>query len=164
MNPVSLRGLVPDETEALLWAPWRMLETDHQSFMVELRDLESILKKHRADGRCPGRVLNKLQRFVRNFESHMSSHFQAEEKAVFPHLRRHAPRLSGILLYLIAEHRVIQRTLTAWKRCFKRSKVCPKPKGSRTPVFQKGLELVRLLRLHVERENRIMREFPSKAA
>ena len=162
MNPLSVQGLVPDETEALLWAPWRMLETDHESFMAELRDLESILKKQRANDRCPARVLNRLQRFVRNFESHMKSHFKAEETAVFPYLQRHAPRLSGTLLLLIAEHRLIQRTLTAWKRSFKRTQTRAKPKVSITPEFQSGLELVRLLRLHVERENRIMRQFPSK--
>lgn len=161
---MSLQGLVPDETKALLLAPWRMLETDHEAFMVELRELETILKEHQAGGRFPARVLGRLQRFVGNFESHMGSHFKAEEIAVFPHLRRHAPRLSGTLLFLIAEHRVIQRTLSAWKRSFRKNKVRANSTISSTVLFQRGLELVRLLRIHVERENRIMRQFPSKAA
>jgi iron-sulfur cluster repair protein YtfE (RIC family) len=162
MNPVFVHSLVPDETVALLWAPWRMLETDHEAFMAELRELESILKGYRVNDRYPARVLDRLQRFVRNFESHMSSHFKAEEMAVFPHLRRHAPRLSGTLLFLIAEHRVIQRTLSAWKRSFKRSKTRADSKVFQTSLFQRGLELVRLLRIHVERENRIMRSFSSR--
>lgn len=163
MNPASVRGLVPDETAALLWAPWKMLETDHEVFMVELCELESILKKHRASDHYPARVLQRLQRFVRNFESHMGSHFKAEETAVFPHLRRHAPRLSGTLLFLVAEHRRIQRALAAWKKSFKRGQARAGSKVSRSPMFQKGLDLVRLLRLHVERESRIMRRFPSKS-
>jgi len=162
MNAASVRGLVPDETEALLWAPWRMLETDHQSFMTELRDLEGMLKKHRTNGCYPAPVINRLGRFVRHFESHMSSHFKAEETAVFPYLRRHAPRLSESLLFLIAEHRIIQRALTDWKRSVNKSITGAKPNATGTPLFLKGLELVRLLRLHVERENRIMRQFPSQ--
>jgi hemerythrin-like domain-containing protein len=138
-----------------------MLETDHQAFMVELRELESILKASRANTRFPVRILNRLERFVKKFESHMGSHFKAEEKAVFPHLRRHAPRLSGTLLYLIAEHRVIQKTLAAWKKSFKKSKARADMPKARASVFQGGLEWVRLLRNHVERETRLMRRVPT---
>jgi len=140
-----------------------MLETDHQAFIVELRDLEGVLKKHRANTRYPVRHLQRLQRFVGNFESHMACHFKAEEMAVFPHLRRHAPRLSRILLCLIAEHRVIERTLATWKRSFRNSRTGLDLRISGTGVFQNGLELVRLLRDHVERESRLMRQFPSKS-
>jgi hemerythrin-like domain-containing protein len=156
--------LVPDETEALLWAPWRMLESDHDSFMVELRELEHLLKRYPSQKPCPVSLLGRMDRFILQFESHMGSHFKAEERAVFPFLRRHAPHLEGTLLYLIAEHEGIRRTLAAWKRSFRKTKTLAKPRRDKVSLSTQGLELIRLLRVHVERESRIMRQFPSKAA
>jgi len=156
--------LVPDETEALLWAPWRMLESDHDSFLEELLELEDLLKQGRSQQRYPASLVRRLTRFINDFESHMGSHFAAEEKAVFPFLRRHAPHLEGTLLFLIAEHESIRRTLAVWKRSFRKTKTSTALRGGEVSLSVQGLELVRLLRTHVERESRIMRRFPSVAA
>ena len=156
--------LVPDETEALLRAPWRMLESDHDSFMTELLELERLLKRCPSKKACPAALLGRIDRFILHFEAHMDSHFAAEEKAVFPFLRRHAPHLEGTLLYLIAEHEGIRRTLAAWKRSFRKTKTRQKLNGDEGALSMQGLELIRLLRAHVEGESRIMRQFPCKAA
>lgn len=154
--------LIPDETEALLWAPWRMLESDHASFLVDLRGLEGLLKRHCSGSRCPSRILKRLERFIHHFEAHIDSHFKAEEMAVFPYLRRHAPRLTPTLLYLIAEHRVILRTMAAWKRSFKKIKMKTSSTDPKASICRQGLELVRLLRAHVAKETRIMSRFALK--
>ena len=156
--------LVPDETEALLRAPWRMLESDHDSFRVELQELEHLLKRCPSQKPCPAALLGRIDRFILQFESHMDSHFEAEERAVFPFLRRHAPHLEGTLLFLIAEHEGIRRALAAWKRSFRKTKTRAKPRGDEASLSARGLELIRLLRTHVEKESRLMRQFPSKAA
>ena len=145
-----------------MWAPWRMLESDHDAFIVELRALEGLLKRHCSGPRCPARILKRVEKFIRHFEGHMDSHFKAEEMAVFPHLRRHAPRLSPTLLYLIAEHRAILKAMAAWKRSFKKAKAKKSATDQGTALGRQGLKLVRLLRAHVVKESGIMSRFTSQ--
>ena len=159
MNPRINLPLVPDETEALLWAPWRMLESDHDSFIAELSALEGLLKEQSLRPHATAKVLQRVEFFILHFEDHMDAHFKAEETAVFPYLRRHAPRMAPTLLYLIAEHRVILRTMAEWKRSFRKIKAKTSPESPQTSVCRQGLELVRLLRAHVLKERRIMRRF-----
>jgi hemerythrin-like domain-containing protein len=141
-----------------------MLESDHDAFMVELRELERLLKQHPVRKPCPSSLLGRIDSFTRHFESHMGAHFKAEEKAVFPFLQRHAPHLKDTIQSLIAEHDGIRRTLIAWKRSFRKAKAHAKPRANEIPLPTRGLELIRLLRLHIEGESRIMRQFPSIAA
>jgi hemerythrin-like domain-containing protein len=138
-----------------------MLESDHDSFIVELGLLEGLLKEQRRRPHATSRVLERVERFIRHFEAHMDAHFKAEETAVFPFLRRHAPGMSGTLLVLIAEHRVILRTMAAWKRSFRNIQRNVSAADPRTSVCLQGLELVRLLRTHVLKESRIMRRYAS---
>ena len=154
---------VPDETVALLRAPWRMLESDHEVFMSELRRLERFLKRHPVRKPCPASLLARMDRFIHDFKAHMGPHFKAEEKAVFPFLCRHAPHLKKTLERLITEHDGIRKALASWKRSIRKTKARAKPRVPEIPLSVQGLELIRLLRDHVEGEARIMLQFPSKA-
>ena len=155
--------LVPDETAALLRAPWRMLESDHDVFMAEIHQMERLLKRHSSQKICPASLLERIDRFIQHFESHLGLHFKAEEKAVFPFLWRHAPHLKKPLQSLIVDHDGIRRTLAAWKRSFQKAKTPPKQRRNEMPLSGRGLELIRLLHAHVDAEARIMRQFPFKA-
>jgi len=150
---------LPDETEALLWAPWRMLETDHGSFLEELHKLDDLSKQFRARPPSRAQARKRIVKIYDHFEDRMSRHFRAEEKAVFPYLRHHAPRLKPALEDLTFEHHQIRKTMTSWKQTVKRSRVSSSAADDMDSLFGPGQELSRLLRAHVLKERRIMGKF-----
>jgi hemerythrin-like domain-containing protein len=132
MKPVSAQDLVSNESDAILWAPWKMLETEHDFLAKDLRRLENELEK----------TLASAGRLIHQFHVRMHPHFMAEEKAVFPYLRTHAPALSSHIRRLIVEHQLIRRAIADYKQS---------PSDSR-----RTLKVIRLLRNHVEKERHLM--------
>jgi iron-sulfur cluster repair protein YtfE (RIC family) len=155
----ALASFADAERRALLLAPWRMLETDHAAMVRELSQLDAQLKRHRSHSERRAQTLGRIRKTLGGLAVKLLPHFQAEEKAVFPYLRRYAPRLSPVLRTLIAEHSTIRTGIATCNKILLKTRAAPQSKTQAQALSRKGNELVRVMRAHVQKESRLMRRF-----
>ena len=143
----------------ILWAPLRMLESDHRRLLAQIQKLKKIFQKWRrqAPGAWATRDKKHVQTWFREHQLHLGSHFEAEENTVFPYLARQMPHLKPALSKLMHEHRDIRRESLAVETTF--HTLCkPTLHSQKDGSFcRKALAMLLLIERHVTQEQRLMK-------
>lgn len=124
---------------------------EHQALRDHLREWEAAL--HQATGTSYGQcqhaihILRDLCRFLEDETRH---HIRAEETVFYPVVEYRLPRLRGLVGELRHEHDVFHQAFEE----FRRELVHFNATGELRQLPTLGRELVRILRQHIDREER----------
>ena len=89
-------------------APIVDLDHDHDDLTVLLQDLHAQVRQAMAD-ESRSRALGSARQLLRYFHKDMQSHFEREERMLFPLLRQYLPDRSGVVDGLARAHEQFDR-------------------------------------------------------
>lgn len=134
---------------------------EHAGLRERLRDWEAALNQATGSsyGQCQHAV-SVLRDLCRVFEEELRHHIREEEAVLYPAVEFKLPRLRGLVGELRHEHDVFRQAFDE----FRRELVHFNASGEMRQLLPLGRDLVRLLRQHVDREERelhpvVLREF-----
>lgn len=92
--------------------PIPLWEEEHEEMDHELKKLQESLAKMAYEGKASlGRNLKAASETAVFFQKELPPHLDAEEKVIYPYLRKHIPKLDSVIGILTKEHSEIRRTL-----------------------------------------------------
>jgi len=134
---------------------------EHAGLRERLREWEAALRQAGGStyGQCQHAV-SVLRELCQVFEHELRHHFREEETVLYTVVEYRVPRLRGLLGELRDEHDVFRQTFEE----FRRELVHFNATGELRQLLPLGRDLVRLLRQHVDREERdlhpaVLKEF-----
>jgi len=164
-SPTELKipkALQRRERLGMLWAPWRMLESEH-------RDLGSALRRYRHWlRRIPPppwerATLERWGTMLDFLKTRTYGHFKIEEQIVFPYLRRCRPSLGPDLRRLQQEHVAFRRAFASLTRLHRRPLSPAAETRAALQRRRQSLRVIALLERHARHEQRLMRRRPHAA-
>lgn len=92
-----------------------LLERDDNLVIQKTKGLQNALIHLRFEGKASlGKNLRKISDILRFFNRDVDKHMREEEKALFPYLQNHLPKLGSLISLLQSEHREVRRNM----KCF----------------------------------------------
>lgn len=134
---------------------------DHSALREHLREWEAAL--HQAEGPSYGQgrhALSVLRGLFRTFEHELPHHLREEETVLYGAVAYKLPHLRGLLSELRQEHDLFRHACAEFRREWLHSNAT----GELRRLLPLGREVLRLLRRHLDREERqlhpiVLREF-----
>lgn len=154
-----------ESTSAVYWDPIVSLKYEHQMALQRLEAIERTLQylETLPKGMVPEKrkvEQSRLREGVLSLEQGMDLHFHKEEDALFPVLAKYIGKEHGPIEVMLDEHEQLRLILSDWKKCV--CELCKRSGPEREPVLRTvttaGYEAIRLLRLHIKKENQILFE------
>ncbi|MGH9787120.1 MAG: hemerythrin domain-containing protein [Candidatus Acidiferrales bacterium] len=127
------------------------LAREHAGLREQLREWEAALEQANGSnyGQCQ-HALTVLREVCRVLADECQRHFRDEEIALYPMVEFRLPRLRGLVGQLRSQHRIFRSLFEDFQREVMRFNA----EGQVGPVANLGRELIRLLRHHLELEER----------
>ena len=143
----------------LLWSPLALLESDHNRLIEQILKIRRLFQGWRTKSVSAWRPSDR--RFVTCWlerqRHHMGSHFDAEERTIFPYILRNIPGLRQKLVRLRSEHDAIRRESRAVETQF-RALNRPANRSVRArPFCRQASALLALMERHIRQEQRLIR-------
>jgi len=145
--------------------PIQMLKGEHHTTLQWLEMIERMLQyleslpQETAQSRIQDEQ-SRLKDCVLTLEQTIANHFAKEEEALFPVLAEYIGRDEGPIEVMIHEHDHIRSVFHAWRE--KVIGLCSSEGVDRKSALKDlafcGYEAIRLLRLHISKENQILFE------
>lgn len=143
--------------------PIDLLREEHQATLLKLelaeRALQYLLRP--ASETTPERVeVEKmlLKDLAVALERALRPHFRKEEEGLFPILAEYIGSEHGLIEAMLHEHAEIFAGFFSWKKALFRFCGEARPAGGelRKEVFDQGLRIVSMIRLHIHKENHVL--------
>lgn len=153
----------PNPFETIFQDPIEILRDDHQETLQRLELIERTLQyleslpSHTATKRSKIEQ-SRMRDWVNELSGHLRLHFIMEEEALFPTLSEYIGKEHGPIEMILQEHSDLRAVLSEWQ-----SEACTLCKltdlardKTLKDVAQLGYHVIRLLRLHISKENQIL--------
>ncbi|MBN4054228.1 hemerythrin domain-containing protein [Nitrospira defluvii] len=154
-----------ESTASIQSDPIMLLKYEHHMTLLCLETIERTLQyleslpEDAASERCEIEQ-TRLREGVLSLEQSMDLHFLKEEEALFPVLAEYIGKNDGPIEVMLNEHNRIRMTLRDLYKsiCALSSQTGAKRGLTLKSVTQLGYETIRLIRLHISKENQILFE------
>ncbi|MEK7354726.1 MAG: hemerythrin domain-containing protein [Chloroflexota bacterium] len=132
--------------------PTEMLKDEHKAVLQKLTALENDI--NRLDKREV--ISAELKELAAFFESEFWTHFDKEEKALFPEFDSFMPHGAGPIAVMLQEHVVLRETNDVMQGAIKRYLKGAEDAETKRIISQNGSHFVNFLRSHINKEDSIL--------
>ena len=132
--------------------PTQLLKNEHQAVLQKLTALERII------GRLEKKeeISAELKELAAFFETEFWTHFDKEEKALFPEFDNFMPRGAGPIAVMMEEHVVLRKTNEVMQEAIARYLNRTDDAETRQTINQNGTHFINFLRAHINKEDSIL--------
>lgn len=128
----------------------------HEETLKVLETFEDILTNFRYEGKVSlGRNVRRANAVLDFFSKHLLLHFDTEERALFPFVAKHIPKLDPVVALFRSEHRDFKTGMQNFERSL-HEMILEKTGTGRAPlidkIYEQGTYLIYLLRNHIRAE------------
>ncbi|MBI4282968.1 MAG: hemerythrin domain-containing protein [Chloroflexi bacterium] len=132
--------------------PTDILRHEHETVLLKLTALEKDI------GRLDKRdeISAELKELAAFFETEFWTHFDKEEKALFPEFDNFMPRGAGPIAVMLEEHVVLRKTNEVMQGAIARYLNHADDAATRQTINQNGSHFIDFLRAHINKEDGIL--------
>ncbi|MBI2851442.1 MAG: hemerythrin domain-containing protein [Chloroflexi bacterium] len=132
--------------------PTQLLKEEHQAVLQKLTAMERIFGRlDRKD-----EVSAELKELAAFFETEFWTHFDKEEKALFPEFDNFMPRGAGPIAVMLQEHIVLRDTNDVMQEAIARYLNGDNDAETKRTISQNGSHFIDFLRQHINKEDGIL--------
>ncbi len=132
--------------------PTEMLKDEHKAVLQKLNALENDIT--RLDKREV--ISSELKELAAFFESEFWTHFDKEEKALFPEFDSFMPHGAGPIAVMLEEHKVLRDTNDVMQEAIARYLKGADDAATKKIISDNGSHFVNFLRQHINKEDGIL--------
>lgn len=132
--------------------PTELLKEEHTAVLQKLTSLEKIF--HNLDKREA--VSAELKELAAFFETEFWTHFDKEERALFPEFDTFMPRGTGPIAVMLQEHEVLRNTNDIMQAAIAKYLNGAEDPETKRVISQNGSHFVDFLRSHINKEDGIL--------
>lgn len=132
--------------------PTELLKDEHKAVLQKLTAMERII------GRLGEKeeISAELKELAAFFETEFWTHFDKEEKALFPEFDNFMPRGAGPIAVMMEEHVVLRKTNEVMQEAIARYLNHTDDAATRQTINQNGTHFINFLRAHINKEDSIL--------